>query len=233
MRRVGHRFLTVAALIGAFSGSLAAEPRYMIDYLLPRGGGLGATVSVEFHGVFLENPREILFYQPGIKVSDFVSFAKPGEGFKVKFQIAPDCPVGEHVLRVRTATSLSDAVTFWVSRFQTVYEFEDKIGQNDTPPNAKPIPMNVTVEGQILPGPDMDVDMYRVEAQQGQRISVEVEAARLGTLHFGGENDLAVRVLDAAGTMIGRNDDSALYVQDPVLSVLAPRDGSYFVEIKQ
>src|SRR5437773_9734221 len=166
MRRVRHRSRTVAApiraatvrerttpivrrliLLGTLAAaSLAAEPRYMIDYLLPRGGGLGATVTVEFHGAFLDNPREILFYQPGIKAGEFVPFAKPGDGFKVKFQIASDCPVGEHVLRVRTATSLSDAVTFWVSPFQTVYEFEDKIGQNDTLANAKPIPMNVTVE---------------------------------------------------------------------------------------
>jgi hypothetical protein len=225
MRRV---ILSVALA----AGWLAAEPRYMVDYLLPRGGGLGATVSVEFHGSFLENPREILFYQPGIKAGEFTSLPN-GSGFKVQFRIAADCPIGEHVLRVRTANALSDAVTFWVSPFQTTYEFEDKIGQNDTIATAKAIPMNVTVEGQILPGPDVDIDMYRVEAVVGQRISVEVEAARLGTLHFGGESDLAVRVMDATGKVIGRNDDSALYVQDPVLSVVAPKDGSYYVEIKQ
>lgn len=212
---------------------LKADTRYMVDYLLPRGGGQGATVEVEFHGASLENPKEILFYQPGITAGGFAPYPKPGDGFKVKFHIAPDCPIGEHVLRVRTATALSDAVTFWVSRFQTVYEFEDKAGQNDTIAKAKPIPMNVTVEGQILPGPDMDIDMYRVEAQQGRRISVEVESVRLGTLHFGGENDLAVRILDAAGKELGRNDDSALYVQDPVLSIVAPRPGPYFIEIRQ
>jgi Bacterial pre-peptidase C-terminal domain len=212
---------------------LHADTRYMVDYLLPRGGGQGATVEVEFHGISLENPKEILFYQPGIAADSFAPYGKPGESFKVKFHIAPNCPVGEHVLRVRTATALSDAVTFWVSRFQTLYEFEDKIGQNDTIAKAKPVPMNVTVEGQILPGPDMDIDMYRVEAQQGQRISVEVESVRLGTLHFGGENDLAVRILDAAGHPLAHNDDSALYVQDPVLSIVAPQAGPYFIELRQ
>ena len=213
---------------------LSADPRYMVDYLLPRGGSLGATVEVEFHGFSLENPREVLFYQPGIRVAGaFVPYAKPGDGFKVKFQIAQDCPVGEHVLRVRTATGLTDAVTFWVSRFPTIYEFEDKIGQNDTIERAKPVPANVTVEGQILPGPDADIDMYRLDVKQGQHVSVEVESARLGTLHQGGENDLAVRILDAAGKELGRNDDSALYVQDPLLSVVAPKTGSYFIEIKQ
>jgi hypothetical protein len=206
--------LTVAALIALLTPLLPAEPRYMVDYLLPRGGPQGERVEVEFHGFSLENPREILFYQQGITAANFVPFAKAGDGFKVQFQIAPNCPSGEHVLRVRTATALSDAVTFWVSPFRTEYEFENKIGENDSIAKARPVPMNATVEGQILPGPEMDRDFYRVEARQGQRISVEVEAVRLGTLHFGGENDLEVFVFDANGKEISHNDDSSLYVQD-------------------
>jgi hypothetical protein len=225
-----QRSLILAALSVA---TLAADTQYMVDYVLPRGGSRGATVTAEFHGRSLENPKEILFYQPGITAATFTPFAKPTDGFKVKFQIAADCPLGEHVLRVRTATSLSDAVTFWVGPFPQVPEAETKLGENDSIAKAQPVAMNVTVEGQILPGPDLDRDYYRVQARQGQRISVEVEAARLGTLHFGGENDLAVRILDANAKELARNDDSALYVQDPVLSIVAPRDGAYYIEIQQ
>jgi hypothetical protein len=224
------RLLLLATLTAA---TLLADTQYMIDYVLPRGGARGSTVTAEFHGRSLENPKEILFYGPGITAAAFTPFAKPTDGFKVKFQIAPDCPLGEHVLRVRTATALSDAVTFWVGPFTQIPEAETKLGENDSMAKAQPIPMNVTVEGQILPGPDLDRDYYRVQARQGQRISVEVEAARLGTLHNGGENDLAVRILDANDKELGRNDDSALYVQDPVLSIVAPKDGAYFVEIQQ
>lgn len=224
------RLLLLAVLAVA---NLAADTRYFVDYLLPRGGARGAAVDVEFHGFSLEDPKEIVFYEPGIKASGFVPYGKPGDGFKVKFFIAPDCPLGEHVLRVRTATALTDAVTFWVSPFKTIYESESKIGEDDTMEKARAIPMNVTVEGQILPGPEMDKDFYRVQAEKGQHISVEVEAARLGTLHFQGENDLCVRILDAAGKELGRNDDSALYVQDPVLSVIAPATGAYYVVVQQ
>ena len=167
----------------AAAGVVCADPRYMIDYVLPRGGSQGTSVDVEFHGFALENPRQVLFYRPGITASDFRPYARPGDGFKVRFQIAKDCPVGEHVLRVRTATGLTDAVTFWVSRFPTIYEFEDKAGQNDTIDRAKPVPLNVTVEGQILPGPDADIDVYRVEVKEGQRVSVEVESAQIGRAH--------------------------------------------------
>ena len=225
-----RKLLLVAVLATA---TLPAEPRHMVDFLLPRGGSRGTAVEVTFHGLSLENPREVLFYTPGIRASSFVPLAKPGDGFKAKFEIAADCPLGEHVLRVRTSTALSDAVTFWVSLFPTVMETETQIGDNDTFAKAQPVPLNSTVDGQIHPGNDMDRDVYRVDVQQGQRLSVEVEAARLGTLHSGGENDLVVRIFDGRGNEIGRNDDSALYVQDPVLSIVAPATGRYYVEIRQ
>jgi len=226
MRRL--LFLALAA-----AAAVSAEPRHMLDYVLPRGGTRGTTVEVTFHGTSLENPREVLFYTPGIRASNFIPLPKPGDGFKAKFEIANDCALGEHVLRVRTTTSLSDAVTFWVSRFPTVMETETKIGENDTFAKAQPIPLNSTVEGQIHPGNDLDRDIYAVDVQQGERLSVEVEAARLGTLHFGFAPDLAVRIWDARGNEIGRNDDSALYVQDPVISLIAPVTGRYYVEIRQ
>jgi hypothetical protein len=223
----------VAVLLLLASVSAVADTQYMVDYLLPRGGARGSTITVEFHGRSLENPQQILFYTPGITAAEFVPEAQPGAGFKVKFQIAPDCPLGEHVLRVRTSTALSDAVTFWVGPYPQVPEAETKRGENDSMAKAQSIAMNTTVEGQILPGPDMDRDFYRVHARQGERISVEVEAARLGTLHLGGENDLCVRILDANDKELARNDDSALYVQDPLVSILAPKDGDYFIVIQQ
>lgn len=205
----------------------------MIDYLAPRGGSRGSTVEVTFHGRELKDPREVLFYQPGIKAVGFTPGAKPAEEVKVRFEIAPDCAVGEHALRLRTTTSLSDVATFWVSPFPQVAETEKKIGENDSIEKAQPIPVNSTVEGQILPGETMDRDFYKVQVAAGQRISVEIESVRLGTLHYGGDNDLAVRILDAEGKELGKSAGSAMYVQDPILSVLAPRAGDYFIEIAQ
>ncbi len=205
----------------------------MLDHVLPRGGTRGTTVEVTLYGKFLDNPKEILFYDKGLKAISLAPGSKPGEQVNARFVIAPDTAVGEHVLRIRTATALSEAVTFWVSKFPTVRETETKPGENDSIEKAQPIPLNCTVEGQILPGGDMDKDYYWTRLNAGERISVEVESVRLGTLHFGGENDLAIRILDDQGKELGRNDDSVLYVQDPVLSVIAPRNGAYFIEIRQ
>jgi hypothetical protein len=225
--------LTSSAILALSLGTQAFAEQRMLEYALPRGGTRGTTVEVTLHGQYLKDPREILFYGPGIKAVGIEPGAKPETDVKARFQIAPNCPVGEHVLRLRTATALSEAITFWVSPFPSVQETEKKIGENDTIAKAQPIPLNSTVDGQILPGEQMDKDIYRVELREGQRLSVEIESVRLGTLPYGGENDLAVRILDSTGKELGRDDDSALYVQDPVLSIVAPRTGSYFVEIGQ
>lgn len=223
--------MRVLLFFAVSAGAFAQQ--HMLDYVLPRGGSRGTTVEATLSGRFLNDPREVMFYGSGIKATGVQPGAKPAEEVKVKLEIAPDCPVGEHVLRLRTATALSEAITFWVSPYPTIRETEKKIGDNDTLEKAQVVPLNSTVEGQILPGDQMDVDYYWVDVKQGQRISVEIESVRLGTLHSGGENDLMVRILDFDGKEVARNDDSAMFVQDPLVSILAPRSGIYFVEIKQ
>src|SRR5258708_25731463 len=218
-------------LLAILLASTALPEQNMIEYLTPGGGSRGTTVEVNIHGLQLKDPREVLFYRPGIKAVNFQP--KSPEDVKVRFEIAPDCPLGEHALRLRTATALSEVVTLWVSPFPQVTETEKKIGENDSPEQAQLVPLNSTVEGQILPGDAVDKDYYRIEVKQGQRISVEVEGVRLGTLHTGGDNDVSVRILDADGKELGKSVRSAMYVEDPLLSITAPRTGSYFVEIMQ
>jgi hypothetical protein len=211
-----------------------AEPQHSLEYVLPRGAMRGTTVDVSLHGKYLNDPKEILFYGPGIKAISLTVGAKPGEDVNTRFVIAPDCPIGEHVLRLRTAQGMTEAMTFWVSRFPTVMETEKKIGENDTPATAQNVPINSTVEGQIHPGDHMDRDVYAVRARKGERLSVELDSVRLGTLHFSnGENDLTVRILDEQGEQIAHADDSSLHAQDPILSLVAPYDGRYFIEISQ
>ncbi len=79
-----------------------------------------------------------------------------------------------------------------------------------------------------------DVDLYRVTGKAGQHLSVEIDSVRLADKHYGdSEFDLKVRLLDSDGKEIARNDDSALHVQDPIVSAIMKNDGDYFVEIKQ
>lgn len=236
------RFLRSAlagvALFVAATAATAGTPR--LAKLTPPGGQRGTTVEVEFSGKHLDAPREILFYESGIGVEslEVVETAvapngktvpvEPGLRVRAKLKIAADCPLGAHGLRLRTADGLTEYHRFFVGPFPTVEEGELPTKRNDTRATATAVSPNVTVSGKL--NEPTDVDLYRVEVKRGQRVSAEIEAARLGVDR--GIPDLHLAIYDADGKKLAAADDSALFVQDPVLSVLADRDGPYFVEVR-
>ena len=110
----------------------------MVDYVLPRGG-TAARRSTSVPGRYLDDPREILFYTRHQGHQFEAGYTKPAE-VKAQFQIAPDCPLGEHVLRVRTATGSTEAMTFWVDRFPTVMETETRSARTTRRRKRNPSP---------------------------------------------------------------------------------------------
>src|SRR5207247_2386129 len=67
-----------------------------------------------------------------------------------------------------------------------------------------------------------------VDLKQGQLLSVEVEGMRLGRGAF----DPRLAVLDAEGAVMADVDDTWLGMQDPFLSLVAPKDGTYFIRLR-
>jgi hypothetical protein len=196
----------------------AVAPR--LNYIVPPGGQRGAELTVRFAGERLEDAQEIVFYEPGLKVGRIE--AANDKRVKVILRIAADCRLGEHHVRVRTATGVSDLRTFWVGPFPTTEEQET----NNTPDKAQSVAMNSTVAGVIEAE---DTDCFRVAAREGQRISAEIEAMRLGRRPF----DPLIAILDASGTTLATSDDSTLLLQDSAVSILAPADGAYVIQVRE
>ena len=231
-----------------------AQFGYTVELLYPQVGQAGTTVDVMIEGRFLHQPREVLFYQPGIRctklepISEVLNFQNglprevdEGHAARLTFEIARDAKPGEYQLRVRSRDNLSELVTFWVTPFPVIHEqhaWTDRDDgptplRNDSAKFAQAIPLNSTVCGYLPAGPPQDDDWYSVECLAGQRLSVEVLAARLGTHHYGGMNDPAVSVFDDKGNLLGRNDDNGLHAQDSIVSVMIPRDGRYDIHMRQ
>ncbi len=217
-----------------------------IEAVRPRIGQQGTTVEVSIQGISLAEPREIIFFRPGIRAIDFQpatplprrNFAHGGtivEEVRCRFEIAPDCPPGEHSFRLLTATELTCIGTFHVSPFPVVDEDEpNNAYSNDSRETAKPVEWNTTVRGQLGNGARTDLDVYWVDAKAGQRLSVEVESARIADQHYGdSEFDVALRIFDDGGRTLAANDDNPLHLQDPVLSLRVPRDGPVYVEVRR
>ena len=233
----------------ATSAAVASEIvyAYHIAGVAPRCGPRGTTVEVTMTGNCLEEPQEVIFYRPGIRASKpvFETVTIPGDGrdrspathdsrLTCRFEIAADCPLGEHPFRVRTARELSTVSTFHVTPFPVVDENEQTANANDTIDTAASVAANVTVRGRLGGGESGDVDLYKVPTVAGQRLAVEVDAVRIADIRYGDtEYDLGVRILDDAGRELAASDDSPLHVQDPVAAVRLPRDGFAFVEVRR
>ncbi|MES2475677.1 MAG: PPC domain-containing protein [Verrucomicrobiota bacterium] len=197
---------------------LAFSPE--LHLIEPRGGQRGTEVEVQFLGKRLEETQEILFYQPGIHV---VSLQSIDERHSVaKLAIAPDATLGEHSIRVRTAGGLSELRSFWVGQFPTVREVEPNANFDQ----AQRVELNTTVQGVAA---NEDDDYYICTLKKGQRLSVEIEAMRLGRVLF----DAYVAILDPKKFELASCDDTPLLRNDAFVSILAPEDGDYRIVVHE
>src|SRR5262245_14654556 len=100
-------------------------------------------MAVFFGGGRRSDAKEILFYTPGFDVTklEVVNDAQ----VKATVKIAADCRLGEHMVRVRTATGISELKTFWVGALPVVQEKEP----NSDFAAPQKIPLNVTVLGVV------------------------------------------------------------------------------------
>lgn len=245
-----RRFLSFWALLAAVT-SCFANDTYTAEMLLPQIGQRGTTVTVRVEGWRLETFEEVLFYREGIACTGMRQLetrphaqhggpmgAEPGRAIELDFKIAPDAPLGEYQLRLRTRTKLSEMMRFWVTPFPVVEEehpFADRDGaRNDTPEHAQTIPFGSTVSGICRSNESAnDWDVYRVTLEKGQRCTCQMLNARLGTVHGGGLTDMAIEVRAPSGERVARNSRSALFAHDPVLSFTAPEAGDYLITVRQ
>lgn len=213
--------VSLCGLCGLCGEIFAASPS--LGAIQPRGAQRGTEAVLTFSGARLADAQEVLVYYPGITVKK-VEPAAPNDpnALKVTVTIAPDCRLGEHAFRVRTASGVSELRTFWVGALPVVEEVEP----NSDFEKPQPIPLNVTVHGVVQ---QEDQDYFVVDGKKGQRLSVEAEGMRLGVTFF----DPYVAILDAKRFELVTGDDSPLSAQDGGCSLVIPADGKYIVQIRE
>lgn len=220
MIRVFVLFLLTSLFVQAFSPELSRVE--------PRGGQVGTEVEIQLLGDRLFEPQELLLYHPGITVKSLVK-SQDAKSAKAVLVIAPDAPLGEHPLRLRCKGGLTYMRTFWVGQFPTVMEArsEDQTKDlNNSFNEPQKVSLNVTVQGVA---DREDDDYYVVDCKKGDRLSVEVEAMRLGRVMF----DPYLAILDQNRFELAVNDDSPLLKRDCAASIIVPEDGPYTILVRE
>ncbi len=220
----------------------------------PRGGQRGTTVEVAFTGTRLDDPRGLVCLTtdkitctkvdlppPPDKTPDRPDRPRqrprpgnpPPSTALATLAIAPDCPPGQHVLRLLTANGIADVATFWVGGLPEIMEQEhannSRTHLNGTRDTAEILTGDGTVSG-MLNG--METDTYRFEAKQGQRFSAELEATRLRSTPREDGFQAGLEITDATGKILASASDHPLFLTDPFLSLTVPADGPLFVSVR-
>jgi hypothetical protein len=210
--------LTIFVTFLLVGSTEAASPR--LTAVRPVGGQRGTELEVHFTGQRLGDAQEILFYQPGISASKIEKV--DANHVKAMVKIEADSALGLVDLRVRTATGLSELRTFSVGALKETSEVEP----NDEFAKPQKIAFGSVVNGVAR---SEDVDYYAFEVKKGERITAEVEGARLGIALF----DPYVAIMDSKRFELASSDDAALIWQDAFASVVAPEDGTYVVQVRE
>ncbi|GAB6166933.1 PPC domain-containing protein [Thermostilla marina] len=210
--------LAVFSVLAGATFATAASPQ--ITRLLPEGGQRGTTVELTIGGARLADAEDLFLYEPGIALEEIVE--KNASRLQCRLKLADDCPFGEHGLRVRTASGISNLMTFHVGPYPIVDEEEP----NNDFAQPQPIESNVTVHGVVV---EEDVDYFAVEAKAGERLNVEIEGVRLGLTFF----DPAVAILDRGRFVLASSDDTPLARQDAACGVVVPKDDTYIIQVRE
>ncbi len=189
----------------------------------PSGGKQASAVEVTVTGNNMDGVDRLFFSHPGITASPLMSEStllqpnpRPVPG-KFTVTIAPDVPPGIYELRMAGHFGVSNARAFMVGDQEESLSEDD----NHSLPKAMKIPLGVTVNGHSDEGA---ADFFTFEAEQGQRIVLNVLAQRLDS-----KLDATLAICDASGREILSDRDT--YRLDPFLDFTAPAAGQYVLKI--
>ena len=215
---------------------LSAQP--VITDLQPRGAQKGKPFTLTLTGRNLGEGAKILSTMPAtftLLTPDLPAPLRSGgmenEDRYATFLVEPvaDLAVGVYPIRIVTSDGVSNVQLFTVGAFPELIEEESQPGAlpntSDSMETAQPLPSPPFTLNGKLRGPERD--MYRLSAKAGDKRVIEVEARRSGSAI-----DPLLEILDANGRMIARSEDEPLLGLDARVDVAFPRDGEYYVVVR-
>lgn len=201
-------------------------------HIFPAGGQRGTVVSVRVGGQCLPPNCGFHLLGEGVKAPAVLGPAASGryepsprrdpretpmahpKEWSSMIEIAADAPLGQKLWRVSSARGGTGARAFIVGDLPEIVESES----NSSPRKAEHVSLPLVINGQIAG--ERDTDYFQFSAEQGETITAEVAAARLGS-----PLETVIEFHDAHGTRMRAQELRA--GSDPVLVFKVPAAGEY------
>jgi hypothetical protein len=199
---------SAAAVLVSMASAWAAAPD--IDSISPLAIQPGTATELVLSGTDLADATQLWTGFPAKSES-------LGEG---RFRMTTDSLPGIGALRAFGSNGVSNLRFVAVDDLPSTAESKT----NKTRATAQHIGIGHALDGRCE---ELSYDWFRFHANKGQRVSVEIVAARLGS-----RLDSVVRIVNAAGRELARNDDAPGWSGDSYIDFVAAETGDYFIEVR-
>lgn len=139
---------------------------------------------------------------------------------EIELELPKDAKPGEVKLVAVNAGGDSNSYTLLLRDELPAVTEKEENGGFDT---AQPITFPCAIEGTIKG--ERDVDVFKFDGKKGDKLTIELQAAR-----FGSPVEGILTVFDADRKILASASD-AKGSPDPLVAVTLPRDGTYFVTL--
>ncbi len=214
--------LVVVSLAAMPSLAVAQLPQTRLFSLFPSGGQVGCTVEVAVTGgADLDGTTQLLFSDPAISAVPILP-ESAGQSAPAANVFAVTIPAGAQPgicdVRVAGRFGVSNPRSFDVGTLQECVEVEP----NDSIDQATEVELNVAVNARS--GMAADLDLFRFQGEQGQRVLAACRAAGIDS-----RMRPVLELFDARGRRLaaGRAATNA----DVLLDAVLPATGTYYLKV--
>lgn len=211
MLRGSLLFVVIISLLGS-----SARGQPSLSHCSPGAVQPGQTTELTLLGAKLDDPLNIWTSFPAkVELLPGSEENKDQKVRKCKITLEANTVVSLGGIVVGTSAGASDVLLVMVDDLKSVSDS----GKNHSTETAQAIEVPAAIDG-VADGPQFDY--YKFAAKAGQRVAIEVVAARMGSAM-----DPVVRLVDPDGKELALVDDDESIGADCRLAVRCERDGQY------
>ena len=190
----------------------------LITSIFPPAAMIGKETKLAVEGANLKTVEDFIVSGVGVEAASFRAESETKGTIVLK--VEKDAAGGTREVRAAGSGGLSNLLVVRLDRLEQTVETEP----NDAIDQAKPIAEGGAIVGRLTA---RDLDHYLVHGKKGRRITIEVEAQRLGA-----SVSPVLTILSPNGVALAQAQETRGLEHDCRLSFLFPRDGDYVLQVR-
>jgi hypothetical protein len=190
----------------------------VVTGVFPPSATVGQTTDWTISGRNFKKVKTLLVSGQGVEIVEFL--IKEDNTATAKVRILDHADPGVREVRLDGPTGVSNLALVRVDRLKSILEVEP----NDSRHHAQPVEPGTAVIGVLKA---LDLDHYRIQGKPGQKLTIDLEARRIGT-----SIAPVVTIFASNGAALAQGRQSRGPDEDCVMSIVLPADGICVVQVR-